>query len=50
MLTHNQQIINLTPEERLLDFGMKPRRQIFLTKKLLPEMDELLRLIDHMHN
>ena len=38
----------LIATERLLDVGMKPRWQIFLTKKLLPEMDELLRLIDRL--
>jgi len=38
----------LTATERLLDVGMKPRWQIFLTKKLLPEIDELLRLIDRL--
>ncbi|MBI2849436.1 MAG: hypothetical protein HYX80_00150 [Chloroflexi bacterium] len=35
----------LTATERLLDVGMKPRWQIFLTKKLIPEIDELLSLI-----
>ncbi len=38
----------LTATERLLDVGMKPRWQIFLTEKLLPEIDELLRLIDRL--
>ncbi len=38
----------LTATERLLDVGMKPRWQIFLTKKLLPEIDELLLLIDRL--
>ena len=38
----------LTATERLLDVGMKPRWQIFLTKKLLPEIDGLLRLIDRL--
>ena len=38
----------LTATERLLDVGMKPRWQIFLTKKLLPEIDELLRLIERL--
>ena len=36
----------LTATERLLDAGMKPRWQLFLTTKLLPELDELLRLVD----
>ncbi len=34
----------LTATERLLDQGMKPRWQIFLTTKLLPELDDLLAL------
>ncbi|MEA3266042.1 MAG: hypothetical protein U9P42_03755 [Candidatus Fermentibacteria bacterium] len=34
----------LTATERLLDQGMKPRWQIFLTTKLLPEFDDLLAL------
>jgi len=38
----------LIATEQLLDVGMKPRWQIFLTKKLLPEIDELLRLIDRL--
>lgn len=38
----------LTATERLLDAGIKPRWQIFLTKKLIPEIDELLRLIDKL--
>ena len=36
----------LTATERLLDAGMKPRWQVFLTTKLLPELGEFLRLID----
>jgi len=39
---------NLTATERLLDVGMKPRWQVFLTKKLIPEMGELLRLVDRL--
>lgn len=35
----------LTATERLLEVGMKPRWQIFLTRRLIPEIDELLRLI-----
>jgi MoaA/NifB/PqqE/SkfB family radical SAM enzyme len=38
----------LTATERLLEVGMKPRWQLFLTKKLLPELDELLRLIEQL--
>jgi hypothetical protein len=38
----------LTATERLLEGGMKPRWQIFLTKKLLPELDDLLHLIEHL--
>ncbi|MCK5842580.1 MAG: hypothetical protein KAH31_10455 [Candidatus Sabulitectum sp.] len=34
----------LTATERLLDQGMKPRWQVFLTTKLLPELDDLLAL------
>ncbi len=34
--------------ERLLDAGMKPRWQIFLTRKAFPELDELLRLIEYL--
>ena len=34
--------------ERLLDVGMKPRWQIFLTKKLIPEIDDLLKLMDRL--
>lgn len=34
----------LVATERLLDLGMKPRWQIFLTTKLLPELDDLLAL------
>jgi hypothetical protein len=36
----------LTATERLLDAGMKPRLQVFLTTKLLPELDEFLGLVD----
>ena len=38
----------LAATERLLDAGMKPRWQIFLTRKLLPDIDELLRLVDRL--
>lgn len=36
----------LAATERLLDVGILPRWQVFLTKKLLPEADDLMRLID----
>ena len=36
----------LTATERLLEAGMKPRWQVFLTTKLLPELDEFLGLVD----
>jgi MoaA/NifB/PqqE/SkfB family radical SAM enzyme len=35
----------LTATERLLEAGMKPRWQIVLTKRLIPEIDELVHLI-----
>lgn len=38
----------LIATERLLEVGMKPRWQIFLTKKLLPELEEVLHLIDKL--
>ena len=34
--------------ERLLDAGIKPRWQIFFTKKIIPEFGELMRLIDQL--
>ncbi len=39
----------LTATERLLDAGMKPRWQLFLTTKLLPELDDLLVLADKLN-
>ena len=39
---------NLIATERLLDVGIKPRWQIFLTKKIVPEIGELLKLIDQL--
>lgn len=39
----------LKATERLLDSGMKPRWQIFLTTKLLPELDDLLALVDKLN-
>ena len=38
----------LAATERLLDVGMKPRWQFFLTTKILPDLDGLMRLIDAM--
>ena len=38
----------LTATERLLDAGMKPRWQIFLTAKLIPDLGDLLKLIDDL--
>ncbi len=38
----------LIASERLLDAGMKPRWQIFLTTKLLPELNGLLALADKL--
>ena len=38
----------LTATERLLEVGMKPRWQLFLTTKLIPELADLLRLIDRL--
>ena len=38
----------LTATERLLEVGMKPRWQIILTRKILPDIDELLRLVDRL--
>lgn len=38
----------ITATERLLEAGMKPRWQIFLTKKLIPDLDDLLRLVERM--
>jgi hypothetical protein len=34
--------------ERLLQVGLKPRWQLFLTRRLLPDVDELLRVVDRM--
>jgi len=38
----------LTATERLLEVGMKPRWQVFLTRKLLPEIEGLLGLVDEL--
>ena len=34
--------------ERLLEAGIKPRWQFFFTRKIIPEFDELMRLVDRM--
>jgi len=34
--------------ERLLEVGMKPRWQLFLTKKIIPGLDELMRIWDKL--
>ncbi len=39
---------NLAATERLLEAGMKPRWQFFLTRKILPELGGLLRLVQRM--
>lgn len=39
----------ITASERLLNVGMKPRWQVFLTTKLLPELNALLDLVDQLH-
>ena len=36
----------LAAAHRLLDVGMKPRWQVFLTTKLLPELDEFLAIVE----
>jgi MoaA/NifB/PqqE/SkfB family radical SAM enzyme len=38
----------LRATERLLEVGMKPRWQLFLTKKILPDADGLVQLVDKM--
>lgn len=38
----------LLAAERLLDIGMKPLWQVFLTKKLIPEIGELLDLVERV--
>jgi hypothetical protein len=40
---------NLVATERLLEVGIKPRWQLFLTKLIIPELDDLLRLVDSMN-
>ena len=34
--------------ERLLDAGMEPRWQLFMTKKIRPDLDDLMRLADRL--
>ena len=34
--------------ERLLEVDIKPRWQLFLTKKILPDLDDLMKLVDRM--
>ena len=38
----------LVATQRLLDAGIIPRWQLFLTKKILPDLDGLMRLIDRL--
>ncbi|MDO8684635.1 MAG: hypothetical protein Q7N50_14310, partial [Armatimonadota bacterium] len=38
----------LTATERLLDAGIKPHWQLFLTRKMIPELGELLGLVDKL--
>ena len=38
----------LAATEQLLDVGITPRWQIFLTKKIIPEVEELLELVDRL--
>jgi len=39
----------LTATERLLDAAMKPRWQLFLTKRLIPDIGDLLGLMETLH-
>ncbi len=39
---------NITATERLLDAGISPRWQLFLTKRIIPELPEILKLVDQM--
>jgi hypothetical protein len=38
----------LVATERLLEVGMRPRWQLFLTRRILPELDDLMRLVDRL--
>ena len=40
---------NLVATERLLEVGIKPRWQLFLTKPIIPELDDLLRVAESMN-
>jgi len=40
---------NLVATERLLEVGIKPRWQLFLTKPIIPELDDLLHLAESMN-
>lgn len=39
---------NLVATERLLEVGIRPRWELFFTKRILPELSELLKLVDQM--
>ncbi|MHC4706269.1 MAG: hypothetical protein ACYS8I_04165 [Planctomycetota bacterium] len=39
---------NLVATERLLEAGIRPRWQLFLTSKIIPEIGELLKLIEQL--
>lgn len=38
----------ITATERLIEVGIKPRWQLFQTKKVIPELDSLLKLVDRL--
>jgi hypothetical protein len=40
---------NLVATERLLEVGIKPRWQLFLTKPIIPELDDLVSLVESMN-
>ena len=40
---------NLVATERLLEVGIKPRWQLFLTKLIIPELNDLVRLVESMN-
>ena len=40
---------NIIATERLLEVGIKPRWQLFLTKPIIPELDDLLHLAESMN-
>ncbi len=39
---------SVTATQRLLDVGMKPRWQLFLTKKIIPDLAGLMKLVDDL--